>query len=323
MIFAPFTGVNHHLQSVFFVAAFLSNEKDESYIWLFETFLRAMGGVAPRLIITDEATSIKNGIDKVFPTTIHRLCMWHIMEKVPEKVGPVVREDSEFWTRLNSCIWGSETSTEFELQWNSIIIDFGLEENEWLTKRFSIRDTWIPAYFMDISLAGILRTTSRSESANSFFNRFIHRRLAFVEFWLRFDTALECQREEELMADNRSIHTTPQLFTPWTMEKQGSEVFTYEVFEKFQLHVLAARDHCCVQSITQGVGVKHVTLRGRSGKVREVCYDTASMTTNCSCKLFESLGIPCRHIIQVLRIENQNELPSCFIMKRWQKRCKR
>ncbi|XP_048560284.1 protein FAR1-RELATED SEQUENCE 5-like [Triticum urartu] len=176
---------------------------------------------------------------------------------------------------------------------------------------------------MDISLAGLLRTTSRSESANSFFNRFIHRRLAFVEFWLRFDTALECQREEELMADNRSMHTTPQLFTPWTMEKQGSEVFTYEVFEKFQLQVIAARDHCCVQGITQGVGLKTVTLRGRSGKVREVSYDTTTMIANCPCKLFESIGIPCRHIIQVLRIENQNELPNYYIMKRWQKRCKR
>nr|XP_045087502.1 protein FAR1-RELATED SEQUENCE 5-like [Aegilops tauschii subsp. strangulata]XP_045087503.1 protein FAR1-RELATED SEQUENCE 5-like [Aegilops tauschii subsp. strangulata] len=323
MIFTPCTGVNHHLQSVLFGAGFLSNEKDESYIWLFQTFLKAMGGVAPRLIITDEAASIKNGIDKVLPATMHRLCMWHIMEKVPEKVGPLIREDSEFWPRLNSCVWGSETASEFESQWNSIITDFGLEDNEWLAKRFTIRDTWIPAYFMDISLAGLLRTTSRSESANSFFNRFIHRRLAFLEFWLRFDTALECQREEELMADNRSMHTTPQLFTPWTMEKQGSEVFTYEVFEKFQLQVIAARDHCCVQGIAQGVGLKMVTLRGRSDKVREVSYDTTTMIANCPCKLFESIGIPCRHIIQVLRIENQNELPNYYIMKRWQKRCKR
>jgi hypothetical protein len=35
MIFAPFTGVNHHLQSVFFGAAFLLNEQEESYVWLF------------------------------------------------------------------------------------------------------------------------------------------------------------------------------------------------------------------------------------------------------------------------------------------------
>ena len=31
MKFVPFTGVNHHLQSVFLGAAFLANEKIESY----------------------------------------------------------------------------------------------------------------------------------------------------------------------------------------------------------------------------------------------------------------------------------------------------
>jgi hypothetical protein len=54
MKFVPFTGVNHHMQSVFFGAAFIVNEKIASYEWLLQTFLSAMGGKAPRLIITDE-----------------------------------------------------------------------------------------------------------------------------------------------------------------------------------------------------------------------------------------------------------------------------
>jgi hypothetical protein len=44
MIFVPFTRVNKHLQSVSLGGAFLSNEKIESYVWLFKTFLKAMGG---------------------------------------------------------------------------------------------------------------------------------------------------------------------------------------------------------------------------------------------------------------------------------------
>lgn len=44
MIFAPFTGVNHHRQSVTFGVAFLANERADSFIWLFEKFLEAMGG---------------------------------------------------------------------------------------------------------------------------------------------------------------------------------------------------------------------------------------------------------------------------------------
>ena len=116
------------------------------------------------------------------------------MDKVPEKVGSAISKDLNFWVRLNKCVWGTENSDDFESQWNSIMTDYGLLGNDWFSNRFAICESWIPVYFLDIPLAGMLRTTSRSESANSFFNRFIHRKLTFVEFWLRFDTALECQR---------------------------------------------------------------------------------------------------------------------------------
>jgi len=90
MKFVPFTGVNHHLQSVFLGVAFLADEKIESYVWLLATFLKAMGGVAPHLITIDEDASMKAAIAQILPNTVHRLCMWHIMEKVPERVGPSI-----------------------------------------------------------------------------------------------------------------------------------------------------------------------------------------------------------------------------------------
>jgi hypothetical protein len=96
MIFVPFIGVNHHLPSVFLGAAFMSNEKIESYVWLFKTFLKAMGGATPQLIITNEDASMKVAIGMILPKTTHRLCMWHIMDKIPEKVGPSM---SAFRTR--------------------------------------------------------------------------------------------------------------------------------------------------------------------------------------------------------------------------------
>jgi hypothetical protein len=49
-------------------------------------------------------------------------------------------------------VWASETGEEFEVKWNGIITDFGLGENEWMTNRFEIRKSWIPAYFMDVPL---------------------------------------------------------------------------------------------------------------------------------------------------------------------------
>lgn len=105
MKFVPFTGVNHHMQSVFFGAAFIVNEKIESYEWLFRTFLSAMGEKAPRLIITDEDASMRSAIRSIFPDTIHRFCMWHIMEKMSEKVGFPTNTNKQFWYDLNKCVW--------------------------------------------------------------------------------------------------------------------------------------------------------------------------------------------------------------------------
>jgi hypothetical protein len=282
-----------------------------------------MGGKAPRLIITDEDASMKSAIRTVLPNIIHRFCMWHILDKFPEKVGPPTNQDKQFWAALKTCVWDSETREEFETRWNAIIPAYGLESNEWLSNRYQIRESWIPAFFMDIPLAGLLRTTSRSESANSFFSRFIHRKLCFVEFWLRFDTALECQQHEELKADHVSIHTTPLLRTPWAVEKQGSILYTHNMFYIFQQEVIAARDHCSVLGTTQQDDAKLVLINDGSDRDRVVEWHTSNNSDRCSCKLFEKMGIPCRHIILTLRGEKLYELPTSYILNRWKVRCKR
>jgi hypothetical protein len=82
MKFTPFTGVNHHMCSIFFGAALLPDEKIESYVWLFQIW----GGNAPTLIVTDEDASMRVAISIVLPNTKHRLCMWHIIKKLIEKI---------------------------------------------------------------------------------------------------------------------------------------------------------------------------------------------------------------------------------------------
>ena len=69
MIFEPFTGVNHHRQSVNFGAGFIANEKIESFVWLFEKFLEAIGGRQPCAIITDQDPAIDNAIDQALEKT--------------------------------------------------------------------------------------------------------------------------------------------------------------------------------------------------------------------------------------------------------------
>jgi len=69
LIFTPFTGINHHRQSTTFGVGLITNEKSDSFVWLFEKFLEAMGGHKSTLIITDQDPSVKVAIDFFYPST--------------------------------------------------------------------------------------------------------------------------------------------------------------------------------------------------------------------------------------------------------------
>lgn len=85
MVFVPFTGIDHHQKCVTFGAALLSNEKYESYCWMLECFLKTHGKQPP-LALTDQDAALRKAVLEIFPDSHHRLCMWHITQKLPGKV---------------------------------------------------------------------------------------------------------------------------------------------------------------------------------------------------------------------------------------------
>jgi len=64
------------------------------------------------------------------------------MRKLSEKVGNILNGNLDFNTWFKSCVYNSERPIEFETSWQSIIMDFGLENNEWLSQMFQIREMW-------------------------------------------------------------------------------------------------------------------------------------------------------------------------------------
>ncbi|KAJ1415150.1 Zinc finger, PMZ-type [Sesbania bispinosa] len=52
---------------------------------------------------------------------------------------------------------------------------------------------------------------------------------------------------------------------------------------------------------------------------RFVVYDKENSKFVCDCRLFESCGIPCRHIFCSMRLEHIDAIPPCMICKRWRK----
>jgi hypothetical protein len=85
MMFVPFTGIDNHKKSVSIGAGLLMDETTDSYTWLLKAFLKTFGG-QPRMVVTDQDAAMKKAIALVFPESRHRLCMWHITQKLPLKV---------------------------------------------------------------------------------------------------------------------------------------------------------------------------------------------------------------------------------------------
>ncbi|KAK1360694.1 hypothetical protein POM88_045168 [Heracleum sosnowskyi] len=73
------------------------------------------------------------------------------------------------WSSLKHFVWGENLdASEFEACWKYVLEAYDLTDNHWFVEMYECRHLWIPAYFRDDPLLGILHTTSWSESANSF-----------------------------------------------------------------------------------------------------------------------------------------------------------
>ncbi|XP_020251115.1 protein FAR1-RELATED SEQUENCE 5-like [Asparagus officinalis] len=60
--FAVFVGLNHHRETIIFGAALMYDETAASFIWLFETFLKAMCGKPPQTFFTDQDAAIAKAV---------------------------------------------------------------------------------------------------------------------------------------------------------------------------------------------------------------------------------------------------------------------
>ncbi|XP_019172839.1 PREDICTED: protein FAR1-RELATED SEQUENCE 5-like [Ipomoea nil] len=202
-------------------------------------------GMEPRIIVTDQDPAMKVAIPRVFKQARHRYCMWHIMCKVGEKVGHTLNKNEEFKNKLNSIVWTSSLEPpDFEKQWRELMEKYNLVEHNWFTTMFEARNHWIPAYFRDDFMGGLLRTTSRSESENYTYSHFTGPQSSLVEFMMNFDSALKSQRNTNAKLNSDNEGYNPDMKTPLGIEKHASIVYTITVFYQVQEEIPVSNVLC-------------------------------------------------------------------------------
>ncbi|VFQ70585.1 unnamed protein product [Cuscuta campestris] len=316
-----FLGVNQHYQFMLLGCALLSDESSATIYWVMQTWLRAMGNQAPKIIISDQEKVMKTVISEIFPSTLHFFCQWQVIGKVAENLSHVIKNNEEFMTEFEDCIYRSWTDDEFQKSWQNLVQNFELEENELIQSLYEDRMKWVPTFIRNAILAG-MSTSTRSESVNSFFDKYVHKKTSIQEFVKQYEAILQDRYEEEAKADSDTWNKPPTLKSPSPFEKNVAGVYTNSVFKKFQIEVVGSV--ACILK-EQKRYEKIVTFKIQDSEKKQefmVILNEMKSEVSCMCRLFEYKGFLCRHCLVVLQLGGIASVPQQYILKRWRKDAK-
>ncbi|XP_042972696.1 protein FAR1-RELATED SEQUENCE 5-like [Carya illinoinensis] len=318
MPFVPFTRVNHHHQSVMFECALLINETVESYTWLLKTWLEAMLGRTPTTIITDDDKAMAMAIAEELPNTTHKLCLLHILQKVPEHLTRVYNKYPQFQQDFYHCIHETLTIEEFEFEWTEILLKYKLEDNSWLQGLYARRAKWVLAYLRGIFCAG-MSTTQCSESMNKFFKSFVRSSTMVHDFVHQYDKALNAFYLSEKEKDVKTKTTKPIMRTCFKVKEEAAKIYTRKSFIHFQEELFQSQRYKASKTREEdGRKIYLVTLDGKESPAYEVTIGREKLNVSCTCCQFEFIGFLCCHNLHILGKKSMmNIILQSYVLERW------
>ncbi|KAK9755916.1 hypothetical protein RND81_01G059200 [Saponaria officinalis] len=311
-----FVGVNHHIQPTLLGCALIADGTVYTFLWILQTWLIAMGGRPPQVVLTDENKALRTAIAEVLPESRHFFCLWHILEKIPKRFVNVNLCLEDFMKKFTKCVYMSWTEEKFEKRWWKLIEKFKLQNDEWLRFIYDARVHWVPVFARGMSFAA-LSTSSRTDSVNSYFDKFVNSDTSVNEFLDQYMVLLGNRFEDEASAEFEAWHESPELKSPSPFEKQMAWVYTHEVFKKFQVEVLGAAA-CHLKKENEDINSVTYTVKDfEKSQEFTVEWNESNSDISCMCRLFEYQGYLCRHAIVVLQMSGVFSIPFKYILQRW------
>ena len=145
-------------------------------------------------------------------------------------------------------------------------------------------------YSREIFLGGTLRGTLRSESENNCFKVFTNCHVSLVEYWLRFESAMDAERYEHSESSELLKLSMPELKTLTTLKMHASKIYTHINFSIFQEVVFS----CGINSMSNNGEFENFSdFDSKQGKSFDIVYQVANSTHNARCfyKMFQNKGI--------------------------------
>ncbi|KAM0854057.1 hypothetical protein ACQ4PT_050673 [Festuca glaucescens] len=319
MPFAPFIGINRYGQSIQLGCGFLRNEKIKNLVWLFKSFLEAMGGVQPENFITDQDVAMARAIVKVFVDCCHRNCRWHIIQNVQGPLGNTKAKNESLRLELNETIDYSVTVDEFETRWAEMLLKHNVADNTHLADLYDLRQCFVLVYFKDRFFL-FLQTTVRSEGFNVVLKRYVNPHNSFVHFFNQYQ---KVQENIDVAKDANEFDTGERevrLWGDYPLEEQALVVYTRPIYLRFRVE-LRKNTTYNVQQLNADI-YDIIPIRGsvfgygrRSYKVEA---DLSNSVYSCECSKFKRDGILCCHIVRVMAHTGMTDyIPDHYLLPRW------
>uniref|UniRef100_K3ZZ47 SWIM-type domain-containing protein n=1 Tax=Setaria italica TaxID=4555 RepID=K3ZZ47_SETIT len=271
LLFAPFVGVTGHGHTCMF------------------------GWKHPKTIITDQDKAMKVAIKLVFPNTIHKNCFFHIKYKCYNKNGVCFAKKKGLVDEFEDIVNNLLTKQEFDILWQKMIIDHGLQENKYFKKMWENRANFIPVWFKN-NFYPFLQSIGRSEGSNARLKENVGSTYSIINFLKEFQRMVDATNIKEDAEDKQSKEkTAKQLMFAYNVEKQASDLYNKNIFKKYTNHTI--KKYIVLTDLTEG---------------REDFY--------CICGKFNKDGILCAHILKVILEEEINQLTEKYIIDRRRKK---
>lgn len=215
---------------------------------------------------------------------------------------------------------------EFEMAWEQMIEHFCLRDQEWLQSLYEDRERWVPVYLKDTIFNGVF-SFQPGKHTTPFFHGYLHNQMTFSEFFHVYDSLQQKRIYQEALDDLESRQFRPVLRVRLSYESQASEMYTKEVFQKFQEEVvLMSTCYGITQIRASGTIVtymvkEHNDVDGSTSEAKnfEVVYEKQGSDVRCLCSCFNFNGYLCRHALSILHYNDVEEIPGQYILQRWRK----
>uniref|UniRef100_A0A8I7B407 SWIM-type domain-containing protein n=1 Tax=Hordeum vulgare subsp. vulgare TaxID=112509 RepID=A0A8I7B407_HORVV len=327
--FAPFVGISPHGKTYLFACALIVNETANTFKWLFQQFLAAMGGKAPKSIITDQDKAMESAIKDVFPQATHRTCLFHVMKKAEEQMCRVFQLNQGLYEDFHDIVNNSLTEKEFETLWQTMIETYNVGEVKFFQDMWKTRKKFVPVYFKT-KFFPFIQTTARSEGKNALFKKGVGAQFSMTSFLREYQRILDNIHANEDELDHNATHkkvSWKTFTTKYYIERQAHNLYNISIFRKFQIILndvtrLQIREEESMK-LYMVYQAKNYYKQEHRARLYVVQVDADRDNYSCICCKFEKDGILCCHILKVMLHLEVDKIPDKYIIDRWRKEGKK